>query len=57
MESEKPIYSRDFSSVASVENPITTISPLRVRETIDAEGRRKIKSLSIIYAQIRIYLR
>jgi hypothetical protein len=57
MESEKPIYSRDFSSVANVGNHITTISRLRGRETIDAEERKKIKSLSIIYAPIRTYLK
>ena len=55
MGNEKLIYSRDFSSVANVGNHITTISPLRGRETIDAEERKKIKSLSIIYAPTKIY--
>ena len=55
MESEKLIYSQDFLSVASVGNRIISISLIKVQETIDAEERKKIKSLSIIYAPTKIY--
>lgn len=57
MESEKLIYSQDFLSVASVGNRIISISLIKVQETIDAEERKKIKSLAIIYAPTKIYLK
>ena len=49
------MYSQDFSSVANVENHLTTTSLIRVQETIGADEENEIKSLSIMYVQTRIY--
>lgn len=51
------MYSQGYSSVVNVENPITIISLIRVRETIGADEENEIRSLSIMYVQTRIYLK